>query len=258
MLCAKCTVRPLVMALAFRHPRRCARLAETDTLQFPRAAMSESFLIKAVVFDLDGLMFNTEALYHQVGGELLRRRGKAFGPDLLDQIMGRRTTVALQMMIDWHELPDSVEALVAESTEIFSVILDTELAQMPGLSDLLEALEVAKIPKAVATSSSRTFTLRVLGKFDLARRFRFLLTAEDVTEGKPDPEIYRTAAARLGVEPQEMMVLEDSYNGCQAAIAAGAYAVAVPGGHSLSQDFSGANLIADSLADPRIYAALGL
>jgi HAD superfamily hydrolase (TIGR01509 family) len=227
-----------------------ARLMPTDA---PRSSP-----IKAVVFDLDGLMFNTETLYQQVGGELLRRRGKTFGPDLLDRIMGRRTHVALQMMIDWHGLPDTVETLSAESAEIFSGILDTQLAQMPGLSDLLGALEAANIPKAVATSSVRAFTLRVLGQFDLVRRFEFILTAEDVMEGKPDPEIYRTAAARLNVEPRQMMVLEDSYNGCQAAIASGAYVVAVPGGHSLSHDFSGANLVANSLADPRIYAALGL
>ena len=220
--------------------------------------MQRSSQIKAVVFDLDGLMFNTEMLYQQVGGEILRRRGKTFGPDLLDRIMGRRTHVALQMIIDWHGLPDTVETLSAESTEIFSGILDTQLRQMPGLSDLLDALEAANIPKAVATSSNRAFTLRVLGQFDLVSRFVFILTAEDVTEGKPDPEIYRTAAARLNVEPQQMLVLEDSYNGCQAAIAAGAFAVAVPGGHSLSHDFSGSNLIASSLADPRIYAALGL
>ena len=215
--------------------------------------------LQAVVFDLDGLMFNTEMLYQQVGGELLRRRGKRFEADLLDQIMGRRTyRRALQMMIDWHKLSDSVETLTAESAQIFSGILDTQLAQMPGLSDLLDALEKAGIRKAIATSSVRAFTERVLGQFDMARRFAFILTAEDVSEGKPDPEIYQTAAARLNLEPWQIMVLEDSHNGCRAAIAAGAFAVAVPGVHSRDHDFSGARLIADSLADPRIYAALGL
>ena len=214
--------------------------------------------LQAVVFDLDGLMFNTEMLYQQVGGELLRRRGKRFEADLLDQMMGRRTHVALQMMIDWHSLGDSVETLTSESAEIFSGILDTQLAQMPGLSDLLDALETAGLRKAIATSSVRAFTERVLGQFDLARRFAFILTAEDVSEGKPHPEIYQTAARRLELEPPQMMVLEDSHNGCRAAVAAGAFAVAVPGEHSRAHDFSGAKIIAESLADPRIYAALGI
>jgi HAD superfamily hydrolase (TIGR01509 family) len=220
--------------------------------------MPEASPLQAVVFDLDGLMFNTEMLYQQVGGELLRRRGKRFEADLLDQIMGRRTHVALQMMIDWHGLNDTVEMLTAESAQIFSIILDTQLAQMPGLSELLDALEKAGLRKAIATSSVRAFTERVLGQFDMARRFEFILTAEDVSEGKPDPEIYQTAAKRLKLGPHQIMVLEDSHNGCRAAIAAGTFAVAVPASHSRSHDFDGAKLIADSLADPRIYAALGL
>jgi beta-phosphoglucomutase-like phosphatase (HAD superfamily) len=87
-------------------------------------------------------------------------------------------------------------------------------------------------------------------------RFAFVLTSADVTHGKPHPEIYQTAARRLAVDPGVMLVLEDSQAGCKAAVAAGAVAVAVPGGHSRRHDFSGARFIADSLADPRIKALL--
>jgi beta-phosphoglucomutase-like phosphatase (HAD superfamily) len=97
-----------------------------------------------------------------------------------------------------------------------------------------------------------------LGPFQLAPRFSFILTSEDITHGKPDPEIYLLAARRFGVPPGEMLVLEDSHNGCRAAAASGAYTVAVPGEHSRRQDFSTANLIVDSLEDARLYAALGL
>jgi beta-phosphoglucomutase-like phosphatase (HAD superfamily) len=83
-----------------------------------------------------------------------------------------------------------------------------------------------------------------------------VLTAADVTHGKPHPEIYQSAARRLGVDVAEMLVLEDSENGCKAAVAAGAIAVAVPGGHSRRHDFTGARFIAESLADPRIYDLL--
>src|SRR5208283_1527177 len=94
--------------------------------------------------------------------------------------------------------------------------------------------------------------------FDLQPRFQFVLTAEDIVHGKPNPEIYLTAARCFGVRPAEMMVLEDSQNGCIAAASAGAFAVAVPGHHSREHDFSRASLIVDSLADPRVYAALGI
>jgi beta-phosphoglucomutase-like phosphatase (HAD superfamily) len=98
----------------------------------------------------------------------------------------------------------------------------------------------------------------VLGLFAYPARFSPILTSEDVTEGKPHPEIYLKSAARLGIEPAEMLVLEDSQNGCRAAVAAGAITVAVPGAHSRRHDFTGAALVADSLADPRIYTRLGI
>jgi beta-phosphoglucomutase-like phosphatase (HAD superfamily) len=90
----------------------------------------------------------------------------------------------------------------------------------------------------------------------LRDRFGFVLTSADVTHGKPHPEIYESAAERLGVAPAEMLVLEDSENGCRAAVAAGAVVVAVPGSHSRRHDFTGARLVAESLADPRIAALL--
>jgi HAD superfamily hydrolase (TIGR01509 family) len=212
----------------------------------------------AVVFDLDGLMFNTEALYQQVGTELLARRGKRFEAELLDRIMGRKSAVALQIMIDWHRLSDTVPLLAEESEAIFADLLDTQLRCLPGLVALLASLEEAAIPKAIATSSSRRFVDNVLGRFGFAPRFQFILTSEDVIEGKPHPEIYEKAAAIFGLPPRQVMVLEDSENGCRAAIAAATFAVAVPGSHSVNHDFSGARIVADSLADPRIYAALGL
>lgn len=212
----------------------------------------------AVVFDLDGLMFNTEDLYQHVGDELLRRRGKVCEPELLDAMMGRPGAVSLQIMIDWHTLDDTVEGLAAESDEIFVDLLDQRLAPMPGLLDLLQALEEAEVPKAIATSSGRRFVTNVLGRFDLEQRFQFILTAEDIVQGKPHPEIYLLAASRLGVEPGRMVVLEDSQNGCCAAVAAGAVTVAVPSGHSLRHDFSGSTLRIDNLADVRLYELLAL
>ncbi|MGH7193826.1 MAG: HAD family hydrolase, partial [Candidatus Saccharimonadales bacterium] len=136
--------------------------------------------------------------------------------------------------------------------------LDARLALMPGAAALLAALEQANIPKAIGTSSGRRFVDRVLSRFDLAPRFQFILTSEDVVEGKPHPEIYRHAAAQFGLQPGEVCVLEDSQNGCRAAVAAGAIAVAVPGEHSQHHHFDGATLIADTLADRRIYELLGL
>jgi HAD superfamily hydrolase (TIGR01509 family) len=166
--------------------------------------------------------------------------------------------VSLQIMIDFHDLDATVGQLRRESDEIFGRILAEQLAPLAGLPKLLDALEAASIPKSIATGSDRSFTKTVLGHFDYEPRFQFILTSDDVAQGKPHPEIYLTAARRFGLEPNRILVLEDSENGCRAAVAAGAFTVAVPSPHSEHHDFDGVHLVADSLADSRIYEVLGL
>jgi HAD superfamily hydrolase (TIGR01509 family) len=214
--------------------------------------------MKAVVFDMDGLMFNTEDVYTLVGEKLLRRRGYEFTPQLKNQMMGLRPQASFEIMIRECNLSDTWRELAAESNALFLSLLDKYMAPMLGLVELLSALEAADIPKAIATSSCRELLEACLARFDMQRRFLFCLSAEDVTRGKPDPEIYLIAAARFGLKPSELLILEDSQNGCMAAAASGAFTVAVPGGHSLMHDFSTASLIIESLRDPRLYRALGL
>jgi HAD superfamily hydrolase (TIGR01509 family) len=209
-------------------------------------------LIRAVAFDLDGLMFNTEVHYEAVGQELMRRRGHVFTKELRDKMMGRPPPGVFQVMIDEHGLSDQSEAMALESDQIFRSILDESLDVMPGLLDLLDLLESRRIPKGIATSSRRTHVDYVLGRFDLTTRFNFIISAENVTHGKPHPEIYLNAAKRHGVDPRNMLVLEDSQAGCRAALAAGAVTVAVPGPHNEGHDYTGVAFIATSLADVRI------
>ncbi len=214
--------------------------------------------MRAVVFDMDGLMFNTEDVYTLTGEELLRRRGCEFTEELKHEMMGMQPQPAFERMIAHCRLAETWEELAEESNRLFLDLLHGRLAMMPGLMELLDALERAGIPKAICTSSSRELAAACLRPFDLSGRFEFMLTAEDIVHGKPHPEIYFMAAWRFGVPPAEMLVLEDSENGCLSAAAAGAYVVAVPGPHSRQHDFSMASLVADSLADRRLYLTLGI
>jgi HAD superfamily hydrolase (TIGR01509 family) len=213
---------------------------------------------RAVVFDMDGLMFNTEDVYWQVGTELLARRGHKFTRELNDAVMGRSPQACFEEMIRWHSLDDSWEQLMAESEAIFVGLLDGYLAPLPGLFELLDALETAGLAKAICTGSTRKVLTTVLSRFQMEPRFQFTLTAQDITHGKPHPEIYQQAARRFAIEPREMLVLEDSQTGCRSAAAAGAFVVAVPGEYSRQQDFRMASLVLDSLADRRLYEAIGL
>ncbi|HWL11149.1 MAG TPA: HAD family phosphatase [Planctomicrobium sp.] len=208
--------------------------------------------ILGVAFDLDGLILNTEEIFHLTGTELMRRRGKTATPALFHAMMGRRSHEAFQAMIEIMELKDTIEELAGESSEIFDRLLGRHLALMPGLLELLDLLDEKKIPRAVATSSGRNYLLQMLNRFELLPRFDFLLSAEDVLHGKPNPEIYLTAARRLDISPEQMLVMEDSENGVRAAVASGAYAVAVPHDHSRNHNFEGVKAIANSLHDPVI------
>ena len=215
-------------------------------------------MCRAVVFDLDGLLVNTESLYVEVGRRILARRGRTFPQELIDRMMGRPTPVAIELMIAYHGLSDSVEAIIRESDALFPELLDERLAPMPGAESLLQSLAQHDVPCAMATGSRRHFVDMVLERTGWHGRFRFILSAEDVRRGKPAPEIYETASSRLELPPSNVLVLEDSRQGCEAAVGAGTFAVAVPGSHSRHQTFPDVRFVAPDLGDPRIRQAVGI
>jgi len=214
--------------------------------------------INAVVFDMDGTILNTEMLYPQVSTEILRRRGLSLTQDLTDAMMGRPAPKAFQVMIDWHDLADSIETLYQESEEIFADILETSLGLMPGFTELFKSILEAKYPVAVCTSARQETAIDLLGRFNITSELQFVIGGDQVEHGKPHPEIYLTAAKRLQMSPGEIVVFEDSQTGCKAAVDAGTHTIAVPGDHSRRHAFDGAQLVAETLHDPRIYQRLDI
>jgi HAD superfamily hydrolase (TIGR01509 family) len=212
--------------------------------------------IKAVCFDLDGLMFNTELIFHKAGRQFLASKGCVDIDGLLQKMMGRRAVESYQMMIDELQLQQTIDEIRVESEQIFLKLLDLHLQPMPGLFELLSLIEHKQYPKGVATSSNRDYLHGILGRYELVPKFDVLLGAEDVTHGKPHPEIYLEAADRMGVRPEEMLVLEDSGVGTQAGIASGAHIVSIPHEHSRQQNFEGTKYIAGSLMDEYIVKLL--
>jgi len=220
--------------------------------------MNEKVPLQAVVFDLDGLIANTEDLYELTVDEVLRRRDKPHDRELRLQMMGRTVADSMRIMIEYHSLADLLDDVVVEVETVITEMIATSLAPMPGMLELLGALERAGVRKAIATSGLRRYAENVLSKLGIQERFEFTLTAEDIRRGKPDPDVYLLAASRLQLAPQAMMVLEDSANGCRAGVASGAFTVAVPNRHTRMHEFPGARFVADTLADPRIYEELGI
>jgi HAD superfamily hydrolase (TIGR01509 family) len=215
-----------------------------------------SLMIRGVALDMDGLLFETEGLYWQVGDTVLQRRGYRYSKELQNRMMGRVGVAAVQQMIDLHHLDDDAAELLAECDEIFAAMLLLGVEQMPGVDAMIRRFQDKKLPFGLATSSRRRFATVLMDTVDWKSDLKFSLTGDDVTRGKPDPQMYQMAAERLGIPPQQMLVLEDSGNGCAAGVAAGAIVVAVPSEHTKEQCFDGAVLIANTLNDPKLLALL--
>jgi HAD superfamily hydrolase (TIGR01509 family) len=212
--------------------------------------------IRAVVFDLDGLMFDTEALFAKVAGDMLAARGKRFTPEIMRAMIGRRAAESGPAFKAMAGLDEPVEVLMAEARARFNAELDAAVHPTPGLFALLDRLRACGLPLAVATSARRVYAERLLGGHGLLDRFAFVLTGDDVARGKPDPEIYRTAIGRFGVPAASVLVLEDSAAGLAAARGAGAFAVGVPHEHSPADGLGDADLIVPRLDDPALLARL--
>jgi HAD superfamily hydrolase (TIGR01509 family) len=203
--------------------------------------------IRAVVFDLDGLMFDTEALFFRVSSEMLRERGKEFTTEIMRQMIGRRAVDAGHVLKTMTGLDEPVEVLLAEVRRRFYDEMDAAVHPTPGLFVLLDRLHRKALPLAVATSSRRSYAERLLTRHGLWDRFAFVLAAEDVNKGKPDPEIYARAIERFDFPAASVMVLEDSPAGIAAARGAGAFAVGVPHEHSPAEALHAADLIVPRL-----------
>ena len=201
-------------------------------------------------------MFDTESLYSEVGRELMRRRGVDYPDDLCHAVMGTPPEASFTTMIQWHSLTDTWQELQEESDAIFLELVKGGFSMMPGLPELLAEIERFGLPKAVCTSSSPKLVGPVLAYHNMAPRFDFILTAADVVQGKPNPEMYLKAAARFGVKPAEMIVLEDSVMGTEAALAAGAMTFTVLAEHNQTRTFPPETRLVDRLDAPEVLVAL--
>lgn len=217
---------------------------------------SQATSVAGVALDMDGLLFDTERIYYQVGEVVLQRRNLRFSNELQTRMMGRVGVNAIAEMIAFHDLDEEPEALLAESNLVYSDLLLDLLRPMPGLDAFVDRLLQSGLPFGVATSSQRQFVDMILPTTTWHSELAFVLTGDDVTHGKPHPEMYLKAATKLGISPGNMLVLEDSGNGAAAAIAAGAITVAVPNEHTSDQTFEGAAIVADSLTDERLWKLL--
>jgi HAD superfamily hydrolase (TIGR01509 family) len=190
-------------------------------VSFPR-------VVQAVIFDMDGLLLDTETVYRAAMVEA----GGAFGVPMTGEIygamVGKTNPECAVMLTRLFGETFPVQAYFSRVWSDVEVLLEAEVRLKTGVMEILDHLDALGLPRAIATSNSHQSVNRYLGRFDLVRRFHTVVANTDVTRHKPHPDPYLEAARRLNVHPSMCVALEDSHPGVRAAHAAGMMTVMVP------------------------------
>lgn len=208
--------------------------------------------MKALIFDMDGLMVDTETLYFAAEKELARRFDREVKEETLARMMGRKPLESLAIFARELDLNLPPEKLLEMRTEIMRQLLRQNLRPMPGLYTIINVF-FGRLKLAIATGAQQEFLDLIVDSLDLRAKFSVLQASDDINQGKPDPEIYLLTCQKLGFAPQECIVLEDSANGVIAGRGAGCYVIAVPSPQAKGHDFSLAQAIV-----PNLFSAIPL
>ena len=207
--------------------------------------------IAHVIYDLDGLLLDTESLHERVNNEVARRYGKTFNREVKMAIAGRPTLDSAEILVDLLQLPITAEEYLIERNQLLYPLYPTAKA-LPGTIELTQHLAKHNIPQAIASSSSRHhFEMKTLNHRQWLKIFEMTTLGDDseIERGKPAPDIFLLAAKRLTANPEQCLVFEDSVAGMQAAIAAGMSVVAIPDPLFNRQLFQEADLILNSMTE---------
>lgn len=184
-------------------------------------------MIDAVIFDLDGVILDTEELWNEVRESLARERGGRWSEQAQADMMGMSSVEWSGYMHDVVGLSEPPEEI---SREVVRGMLERYSQRLPIIDGAVDAVQrmAARSPLGLASSSNRELIDRALEVSGLAPYFRVTVSSEEVERGKPAPDVYLEAARRLEVEPVRAAAIEDSASGIRSAHAAGMYVVAIP------------------------------
>lgn len=207
----------------------------------------------ALVFDMDGLLVDSEPLWHEVEKDFIVARGGVWSYELAMQCTGMGIGPAIRLMGRTCGFEVDEERDVAEMEDHFVARID-ELSLKPGARAFLDAAR-GRLPLGLASSSTRRLIDTVLRRFAILDHFQVTVSGREVPRAKPFPDVYWRAAELLGVESAFCVALEDSRNGCRAARAAGMQVIAVP---EIERDefVSLADVVVGSLDDARMLVTL--
>jgi len=210
-----------------------------------------------VLYDMDGLLLDTEPFYTEVTQTIVGRYGRTFDWSVKSRMIGKKAADSARILVDALQLPITAEDYLRERESMLATLFPAAQA-LPGARRLTMHLARHGVPQAVASSSHRRdFELKITQHREWFACFQCVVLGDDpeVKRGKPAPDIFLTAAARIGAMPSQCLVIEDAPSGVEAARAAGMSVVAVPNPAMKVDAFRDANQILSSLEsfDPAIW-----
>ncbi len=184
---------------------------------------------QAVIFDMDGLLVDSERLWKIAETRILAERGKTYSKELHAPLIGRAVNEFVVGLIERYELDDTPQALASLLEERVLEVIIQDTRPQPGAAEIVEWVSAQGLPYGIASSSSLAVIHATIGTQRMwDDSFPVRCSGSEVAKGKPAPDVYLLAAERLGVAPQACIALEDSPNGSRAAVAAGMTCFAVP------------------------------
>jgi HAD superfamily hydrolase (TIGR01509 family) len=207
-------------------------------------------VIEAVVFDLDGVILDSEEIWDEVRERYIRERGGRYDADAQRTMMGMSSVEWSRFIHDELGVAATPEEINADVVQLMQERYRARLPLVPGAFAAVERL-AAVFPLGLASSSNRELIEAVLAAAGLDEQFGAVVSSEEVQRGKPAPDVYLEAAARLGVEPQACAAVEDSHNGIRAAKAAAMRVIAIPNAHYPPDDeaLAEADVVVGSIAE---------
>ena len=184
--------------------------------------------VEAVIFDMDGLLVDSERVFRDSMMTVSRGFGRDLPLEVFLTMVGAPRDQNRRVALDHFGADFDYEGWISAVSEHAQAVTAVDLALKAGVVELLDHLDILRLPRAIATSSSHDSVTLQLTPHDLLRRFGAIVAAGDYERGKPFPDPFLTAADRLGVAPANCLALEDSHNGVRAAHAAGMMTVMVP------------------------------